>query len=100
MPEIPQWARPIIAPHETTARAASRGYPTVCTTASGEHVLDRGARSGDGSDRRGGSIALVRRRPDCAVGRGGRGGGGDAEFCRSDVREAGAGSAAGREVGA
>src|SRR5947199_6788907 len=53
------------------------------------HILDRCARFGDGADRRRGAIALVRGRPDRAVGGGGRRGGRDAELCRSVVRQAG-----------
>src|SRR5437762_2425225 len=36
------------------------------------HVFDRGARSGNGTDRRGRPVALVRGRADRAVGGGGR----------------------------
>src|SRR6266550_2392358 len=60
----------------------------LCADATGEYFLHRRARRENRRDRRGGAIALVRRRPDRPVGGGRSRSGGDAEFRRSIIRTA------------
>jgi aspartate racemase len=85
---------------EKNARPPSVRSRRICAAPSGQHVLDRRARSADRRDRRRGAVALVRGRPDRAVGRGGRRRGGDAELCRSVVWPARPGAVAHRKGGA
>ncbi len=67
--------------------AAVRLKADTTLDASGPYLLDRRARSGDGAARRRGAVALVQRRLDRAVGRGGRRRGRDAVVRRSELRQ-------------